>query len=99
MADYRTLQAEARDYYRLVRQADSLGIPTSLDDPTSPKTVQALRDAIRGEEMAAEIEDRARERVREILPGILALALCSGWPDYDDDLEIVLRVGLTRVSS
>lgn len=37
---------EARDYYRLCDEAERLGIPTSLDDPRSPKTVQGLRDAV-----------------------------------------------------
>jgi len=40
------LLAEARDYYRLCATAEALGIPTSLDDPaTTPRTLQALRDA------------------------------------------------------
>ena len=37
---------EARDYYNLCEQAAALGIPTSLDNPASPKTVQGLRDAV-----------------------------------------------------
>ena len=37
---------EARDYYNLCDKARTLGIPTSLDDPRSPKTVQALSDAV-----------------------------------------------------
>ena len=40
------LLAEARDYYRLCETADALGIPTSLDDPGTPTTVQALRNAV-----------------------------------------------------
>jgi hypothetical protein len=40
------LRQEARDYYRLCDEAEALGIPTSLDDPDSPKTVQGLRDAV-----------------------------------------------------
>ncbi len=40
------LLAEARDYYRLCATAEALGIPTSLDDPGTPRTVQALRDAV-----------------------------------------------------
>jgi hypothetical protein len=36
----------ARDYYRLCDEARALNIPVSLDDPRSPKTVQALRDAV-----------------------------------------------------
>jgi len=41
-----TTHAEARDYYRLCDEARSLGIPVSLDDPDSPKTVEQLREAI-----------------------------------------------------
>jgi hypothetical protein len=40
---YRT---EAEAYYRLVRRAQALGIPTSLDDPRSPKTVDGLAAAV-----------------------------------------------------
>ena len=44
---------EAEDYFRLCDKARELGIPTSLDDPKSPKTVEALR---------AEIENAEAER-------------------------------------
>lgn len=37
---------EAQAYYRLCREAQSLRVPVSLDDPRSPKTVKALREAI-----------------------------------------------------
>lgn len=37
---------EQIDYYRLCDEAARLGIPVSLDDPRSPKTVQGLRDAV-----------------------------------------------------
>ena len=37
---------EAQAYYRLCAEADSLGIPVSLDDPRTPQTVQALREAV-----------------------------------------------------
>jgi hypothetical protein len=40
------LRQEARDYYALCERARALGIPTSLDDPRSPKTIAALRAAI-----------------------------------------------------
>lgn len=43
---YAQLKDEARDYQRLCDEAQALGIPTSLDDPRSPKTVQGLRDEI-----------------------------------------------------
>lgn len=36
---------EARDYYALCDEARAAGIPTSLDDPRTPPTVQALREA------------------------------------------------------
>jgi hypothetical protein len=40
------LRNEQAAYYRLCDEARALGIPTSLDDPRSPKTVDALRVAI-----------------------------------------------------
>jgi len=43
---YATARQEARDYYRLCDEARALGIPTSLDDPRSPTTVDGLRQAI-----------------------------------------------------
>lgn len=46
MTTYQQLLNEQRDYYALCDKARSLGIPTSLDDPNSPKTVDALRDAV-----------------------------------------------------
>jgi len=46
MANYRKLQAEARAYYALCDKAHALGVPTSLDDPRSPKTVAALEKAV-----------------------------------------------------
>lgn len=39
---------EARAYYHLCDEARALGIPTSLDDPRSPKTVAALSAAVAG---------------------------------------------------
>ena len=38
--------AEASAYYALCEEACRLGIPTSLDDPRSPRTVEGLRQAI-----------------------------------------------------
>ena len=40
------LRNEQAAYYRLCDEARALGIPTSLDDPRSPKTVDALRAAV-----------------------------------------------------
>lgn len=40
------LRDEARAYYRLCDEARALGIPTSLDDPRSPRTVAELRAAV-----------------------------------------------------
>ena len=40
------MQQEAWAYWRLCQEALALGIPTSLDDPRSPKTVAALRAAV-----------------------------------------------------
>ncbi len=40
------LRDEQRAYYLLCDKARKQGIPTSLDDPRSPKTVQALRAAV-----------------------------------------------------
>ena len=37
---------EQAAYYRLCDEARELGIPTSLDDPRSPKTVDELRGAV-----------------------------------------------------
>lgn len=34
---------EAEDYYRLCREAEALGLPVSLDDPRSPRTVAGLQ--------------------------------------------------------
>ena len=36
----------AVEYWNLCKQAMSLGIPTSLDDPRSPKTVAGLQAAV-----------------------------------------------------
>jgi hypothetical protein len=36
----------AEDYAALCETARSLGIPTSLDDPSTPQTVSALREAV-----------------------------------------------------
>lgn len=38
---------EQRDYYALIDEARKLGVPTSLDDPRTPKTVAATVAAIR----------------------------------------------------
>lgn len=37
---------EIREYYRLCDEAKALNIPTSLDDPASPRTVEGLRAAV-----------------------------------------------------
>ncbi len=42
----KTAREEAVAYYRLCDEARALGIPTSLDDPRSPNTVDALRQAV-----------------------------------------------------
>ena len=47
METYAALTQAARDYYRLCEQAEARGIPTSLEDPRTPPTVAALRDAVR----------------------------------------------------
>lgn len=39
--------AEALAYYDLCTRALELGIPVSLNDPRSPKTVDALAEAVR----------------------------------------------------
>jgi hypothetical protein len=36
----------AQEYYALCDEARSLGIPTSLDDERSPRTVEGLRRAV-----------------------------------------------------
>lgn len=43
---YGEQRREAEGYYRLCEQAEALGIPTSIDDPDSPKTVEELREAV-----------------------------------------------------
>jgi len=43
---YTQLIRQAQDYYRLCAEAEARGIPVSLDDPRSPKTVAALRRAV-----------------------------------------------------
>jgi len=40
------LRSEARAYYALCDKARRLGIPVSLDDPRSPRTVAALAAAV-----------------------------------------------------
>lgn len=40
------LRIQAREYVALCDRAAALGIPTSLDDPRSPRTVAALRAAV-----------------------------------------------------
>lgn len=37
---------EAKAYQRLCDAARDLGVPTSLDDPRSPRTVEGLRAAV-----------------------------------------------------
>jgi hypothetical protein len=37
---------EQAAYLELVEQARALGVPTSLDDPRSPRTLDALRAAV-----------------------------------------------------
>jgi len=39
---------EQRSYHRLCAAAEACGIPTSLDDPRSPRTVLALTRAVQG---------------------------------------------------
>ncbi len=43
---YSELIREAQAYSRLCADAEALGVPVSLDDPGSPKTVQGLREAV-----------------------------------------------------
>lgn len=46
MTNYERLVAEAHEHYDLCQRAERIGVPTSLDDPRSPTTVTALRDAV-----------------------------------------------------
>ena len=41
------LREEQEQHYRLVEECKRAGIPTSLDDPRSPRTVEGLRAALR----------------------------------------------------
>lgn len=50
-----TLRKQARAYFRLCDEARALGVPTSLDDPRSPRTVAGLREAV-------DEKQRTRER-------------------------------------
>jgi hypothetical protein len=43
---YSQLQDEARAYYLLCREAEALGIPTSVYNPGSPRTVKGLRQVV-----------------------------------------------------
>ena len=43
--NYTALIKQAQDYYRLCDAAAAKGVPVSLDDPRSPRTVAALRRA------------------------------------------------------
>lgn len=45
-SEYQRLYDEQVAYYRLCDEARSLGIPTSLDDPRSPRTVAGLQAAV-----------------------------------------------------
>jgi len=45
---YRTLREEAVAYYALCDEARRLNIPTSLDDPDAPDTVEGLQAWIDG---------------------------------------------------
>ena len=38
--------AEQRAYYALLNKAHTLGIPVSLDDPASPRTIAGIKTAI-----------------------------------------------------
>jgi hypothetical protein len=44
---YGELRKQAAAYYQLVDRARELGVPTSLDDPRSPKTLAGLGRAVR----------------------------------------------------
>lgn len=46
MTAYGNLIREQREYAALCDTARKLGIPVSLDDPRSPKTVAALKQAV-----------------------------------------------------
>ncbi len=61
-ADWR---AEAEEHDRLCREAERLGIPTSLDDPGSPKTVSGLREAVAASRCKADDEQRPEGFRRE----------------------------------
>jgi hypothetical protein len=39
---------EAREYYRLCNEMREAGLPTSLDDPASPTTVEGMRTMLEG---------------------------------------------------
>ncbi len=43
---------DAWTYYRLCNEAARLGIPMSLDDPRSPRTVAGLAEAVKRAKVA-----------------------------------------------
>ena len=57
------LRQEARAYYALVDEAERASVPTDLEDPRSPRTVEGLRvatvDALRRKELARPRQYRA----------------------------------------
>jgi hypothetical protein len=54
-----TKREDPRAYYRLCKEAEALGIPTSLDDPDSPRTVEGLKETVAAKRERAEEGDDA----------------------------------------
>lgn len=52
MKSHERLMREAEAYYRLCDRAQAVGVPTSLDDRSSPTTVASLRAAVERAERA-----------------------------------------------
>lgn len=51
------LHREAKAYYALVAEARRRGIPTSLDDPRSPRSVRGLHAQIRRAAIRRSLEE------------------------------------------
>lgn len=56
-----TQREEQTRYYRLCELAESYGVPTSLDNPESPRTIAALEDAISARITADRFPSQAKQ--------------------------------------
>lgn len=54
----KTYQQDAREYYALCDEMRALGLPTSLDDPATPDTVEGMRAMLDGHKRGVRARDR-----------------------------------------